>query len=192
MTIIPVALLTLSCGHGGGDPCKDVTCSNHGQCQVVDDQAVCNCETGFIANGLECIPEPTFEDFIDGAQHDPCMANAPVCQTTAGCVMDETKYIEGHFPGFINFIVNTTANATIVVRIFFETRGHPGEDTEIIWYEPGCSEAYSYESAGVDIFEIAGEDRVFEQEQTVLQEGSHLVDVYSDSTTHYYLRVETK
>ncbi len=192
MTVLLAALLTLSCGNGGEDLCKDITCSDHGQCQVEDDQAVCVCDAGFKADGLECVPEPTVENFTAGAEHDPCMDNVPVCQTTAGCVMEEDDYIEGHFPGFVNFVVSTTASATIVVKIFFETRLHPGEDTEIIWFEPGCHDSYSYESGGADIFDLAGEDLVFEQEQQVLLEGSHRVDIYSDATTHYYLRVEVQ
>lgn len=160
MFVFLAALPALSCGHGG---------NSSPPCEDIQ-----TCLT----------------DFIAGAEHDPCMANAPVCQTTAGCVMDETKYIEGYFPGFTNFIVTTSADATIVVKLFFETRKHPGEDTEINWYEPGCHESYTYESMGADVFAIAGEGRVFEQEQTVLQEGPHLVDIYSDANTHYYLRVE--
>jgi hypothetical protein len=45
---------------------------------------------------------------------------------------------------------------------------------------------------GDDIFEIAGEDRVFEQEQKVVQEGRHLIDIFSDAQTHHYIRVQIK
>ena len=191
MFVCLAALLTLSCGgNGDSDLCKDITCSGHGNCQVEDDQALCDCNDGFVADGLDCIPEPTYENFIAGAEHDPCMANVPVCQTTAGCTMGENKYIEGNFPGFTNFVVTTPADFTIVVKLFFETRGHPGEDTEINWYEPGCHDSYTYESMGADIFAIAGGDRVFSQEQKVRLSGDHRVDVYCDATTHYYLRVE--
>jgi hypothetical protein len=151
--------------------------------------SVLSCGHGGNSNTCEDV-QACLNDFIAGAEHDVCMANAPVCQTTAGCTMDDTKYIEGNFPGFVNFAVSTPADATVVVKIFFKTRSHPGEDTEIIWYEPGCHESHTYESMGADVFEIAGEDRVFEQEQTGLEEGLHLVDVYSDATTNYYLRVE--
>lgn len=175
-------------------PCAGITCSDHGTCIEGDKgvSATCECDDGYASKRLECIAEPKAEDFITGAEHDLCMDNAPICQTTAGCGLGEDEYIQGHFPGFINFIVNTSAGATIVVKIFFETQLHPGEDTEIIWYEPGCHESHIYESLGANVFELAGENRVFEQEQQVLQEGSHLVDVYSDATTDYYLRVELR
>jgi hypothetical protein len=175
-------------------PCAGITCSDHGTCIEGDKgvSASCECDDGYASKKLECIAEPKAEDFISGAQLDPCQANTPVCQTTAGCTLDETEYIEGSFPGFVNFVVTTQAGATIVVKIFFETQLHPGENTEIIWYEPGCNESHTYESMGANIFLLAGNDWVFEQEQQVQLEGPHLIDVYSDATTHYYLRVELR
>lgn len=160
MLLFLSALLALSCGYGEGSD----TCE--------EDVEAC------------------LNDFIAGAEQDACMDNVPLCQTTAGCSMDDTKYVEGNFPGFVNFAVTTSADATIVVRLFLKTQGHPGENTEINWYEPGCSESYTYESMGADVFAVAGADRVFEQEQQVSQEGLHLVEIYSDATTNYYLRVE--
>jgi len=129
-------------------------------------------------------------DFISGADHDPCESNIPVCQQTAGCAMGESKYIEGDFPGYTNFVVTTPADTTIVVKLFFKTRVHPGEDTEIIWYEPGCHDSYDYESEGKDIFSEAGGDRVFAKEQKVRRDGDHLIEIFSDARTHYFIRVE--
>ncbi|RME22570.1 MAG: hypothetical protein D6806_12790 [Deltaproteobacteria bacterium] len=131
-------------------------------------------------------------DFIAGADYEPCKSNLPVCQQTAGCALGENKYIEGDFPGYRNFVVTTPADTVIVVKIFFETRQHPGEDTEIIWYEPSCYDFYRYRSEGEDIFAIAGGDRVFEREQMVRNAGDHLVEVYSDAYAHYLIRVELK
>jgi hypothetical protein len=129
-------------------------------------------------------------DFIAGADADPCIANVPVCQTTAGCAMGETTYIEGDFPGVRNFIVTTPADTTITVKIFFKTRIHPGEDLEIRWYEPGCSNYHRYESGNIDLFSKAGSDRVFSQSRQVREAGDHLIDIYSDATAHYFVRVE--
>jgi hypothetical protein len=129
-------------------------------------------------------------DFIIGAEGDPCMSNIPICQTTAGCSINEAIYLEGDFPGLRNFVVNTPADTEIEVRIFFKTRLHPGEDTEIRWYEPGCADYYAYESMGIDIFSKAGSDRVFAQSQKVRMAGDHLIEIYSDATTHYFVRVE--
>lgn len=129
-------------------------------------------------------------DFIKGADHDPCQANIPVCQTTAGCAMNEATYLEGDFPGLQTFVVSTPADTDVEVRIFFDTRRHPGEDTEIRWYEPGCANYYVWESQGIDLFSKAGSDRVFSQTRKVRMDGDHLIEIYSDATCHYYMRVE--
>jgi len=130
-------------------------------------------------------------EFIADAEFEPCLSTVPVCQVTAGCIMGEFKYLEGNFPGFRNFIVRTgTADTEIVVQMFFKSRKHPGEDTEIIWYEPSCSDSYSYESGGDDLFSKAGGDRIFSQSKTVRRAGDHLIDIYSDAYTHYFLRVD--
>ena len=131
-------------------------------------------------------------DFIAGAKFDPCESNIPICQYTAGCAMGESKYIEGDFPGYVNFLVTTPADTTVVVKLFFKTRDHPGEDTEIIWYEPGCNDSYEYRSDGDDIFSIAGGDRVFAREQKLRQKGDHWIEIFSDARTHYFVRVDLK
>jgi len=130
-------------------------------------------------------------DFIAGADFEPCLSTIPACQVTAGCTIGEFKYLEGDFPGFRNFVVRTgTSDTTIMVHVFFKTRKHPGEDTEIIWYEPSCSDSYRYESGGEDIFSKAGGDRIFSKGKKMRRAGDHLVEIYSDAYTHYFLRVE--
>jgi len=52
-------LLALAGCHEGGetDPCSDVECSGHGECVPIAEgtRAECRCDTGFRAEGLECI-----------------------------------------------------------------------------------------------------------------------------------------
>lgn len=140
-----------------------------------------------LAAGLGCGVDAG--DFIQGAEYDPCQANIPVCQTTAGCSVNEATYLEGDFPGMRTFVVNTPADTEIEIRLFFSTRRHPGEDTEIRWYEPGCGDYYAWESLGVDLFAKAGSDRVFSQTHKVRVSGDHLIEIYSDATCHYFVRV---
>jgi hypothetical protein len=128
-------------------------------------------------------------DFIAGADLDPCLSNIPACNNSAGCTMGESKYIEGDFPGYRNFIVTTPADTTITVKLFLKNRKHPGEDTEIVWWEPGCHDSYVYESLGDDIFSVAGRDQVFTQSKKVKRAGDHLVEIYSDAICHFFVRV---
>lgn len=147
-----------------------------------------------LALGLSTACGVSEADFIAGADHDPCQANIGVCQTTAGCTMGEYKYIEaggdGDRIGFRSFVVDTPADTTLVVKMFFKTREHPGEDTNITWYEVGCHDSYEYESMGKDIFSLAGNDRIFSQGMLLRQSGPHLVELDSDAVAHVFIRVE--
>ncbi|NOZ86990.1 MAG: hypothetical protein GXP49_12150 [Deltaproteobacteria bacterium] len=129
-------------------------------------------------------------EFIAGADYDVCLANIPICRGTAGCTLTEYKYLEGDFPGFRNFIVTSPADTKIKIKIFFKTREHPGQDTTITWYEPGCTDSHKYESNGADLFLKAGGDRIFAVEEKMRRSGDHLVEIDSDAHTHYFLRIE--
>jgi|GEM_PF-5691848 len=59
LLISSIFLFFCSCNGGGGgsfEPCKGVTCSGHGECQVIGGSAVCVCEDNYVALGLSCIP----------------------------------------------------------------------------------------------------------------------------------------
>jgi len=42
--------------------CQNKKCSNHGTCVVVDGNATCNCDSGYLANGLSCLSAPCVKD----------------------------------------------------------------------------------------------------------------------------------
>ena len=42
-------------GDIAGGPCEGVTCSGHGRCFSDGDEAVCICDEGYRAEGLECL-----------------------------------------------------------------------------------------------------------------------------------------
>lgn len=81
---LPIALaaaLTLfaACGPKNNstpeDPCESVTCSGHGQCAVQQDQAICLCDDGYIAQGLSCLKDP--------CEPNPCNEPPkPTCEDT--------------------------------------------------------------------------------------------------------------
>lgn len=40
------------------DPCANQVCSNHGQCVVINDTASCQCDEGYVPDGLNCVEAP--------------------------------------------------------------------------------------------------------------------------------------
>lgn len=129
-------------------------------------------------------------NFTDGATLERCDDTFPVCETTAGCVLGEGRYIEGRFPGQRQVIVSAPAGGVISVQIFFLDQTAAGVDTEIRWHEPGCFDTYRWSSEGQDIFILAGDSRVLEESQQVVESGDHLVEVFSDAVLDYLMKVE--
>ena len=123
-----------------------------------------------------------------------CTGVNPVCKGKyAGCVMDDTKYLKGTFPGARKVMVKTTAGAwKIKVSLYLYYKRIPGTETEIGWYEPACSDMYRHQQSktGSDLFTAAGSDNIFEIEHSVTKAGDHLVEIFSDATAAYLLRVE--
>ena len=39
------------------NPCGEITCSGHGDCVLVNEEPVCECDEGYIADGLMCVSE---------------------------------------------------------------------------------------------------------------------------------------
>jgi hypothetical protein len=138
---------------------------------------------------IRLVEQPSVEDFIAGAVLDPCQDLWEVCMRTAGCILDENEYIEGDFPGEIGFAADVSSGETLVVKLFFSTREDPGTDLTATFYDNMCMSVIS-QSPGGDLFEEAGLDWTLEISQGFNLDGLHLVEISSDATTDYYLRVE--
>lgn len=143
--------------------------------------------TGRLA--VRLIEQPSAENFVAGAVLDPCLESLPICTTTAGCVLDEDEYLEGDFPGFISFIANASPGEVLVVKVFFSTQEDPGNGIHTTFYDAGCAIEIAQGPLN-DIFEAAGLDWTLEFSQGFAVDDLHLVEVTSDATTHFYLRVE--
>ena len=129
--------------------------------------------------------------FVGPRTLDTCDLEIPVCNTTAGCkLVEEDRFLEGEFPGQRSFIVPTEGEATIRVSLYWRTQLGPGADTEIIWHEPACVDAFRFESQGADVFADSNKQGIFVQEQKVFREGEHLIEIRSDATAEYLLRTD--
>ncbi len=113
-----------------------------------------------------------------------------MCNTAAGCVLDESQYAEGTFPGVQQVIFRTQAPAQVRVRLLFTQELSPGKDTQIEFNEVGCSMQRTYSSMGQDIFQLAGDAQQLSASEPLSTPGDHLIRIQSDATAHYQLRVE--
>jgi hypothetical protein len=144
-----------------------------------------------------CIGTTSESSFIGDREIDLCEGTYNQCKgQVAGCKLDESFYIEGSFPGQRKFLVETRqGDWKVRVSLFLrDPRLSPGTETEVTWFEPGCTDEYKFKlSKSVisgDLFEQAGRSQVFEVEQNVVEPGDHLITVWSDAVCRYLLRVE--
>lgn len=66
-----LSLFLVACHEGEeGDPCVEVACSGHGVCFASGSAAICECDTGFHAEGLECLSDASDGDADTDADVD--------------------------------------------------------------------------------------------------------------------------
>ncbi len=117
-----------------------------------------------------------------------------ICNVTAGCVLDADHYLEGVFPGTRRVVyVSETPEEDVRVRLYLKEMESPGTEMLVQLFEPNCTMGTA-NSRGVltdvDLFEEAGDDRTIIFELSVLDDGEHLVEIFSDASATYLLVIE--
>ncbi len=137
---------------------------------------------------LGCLdPESQFKN---GRLYEACDSMWPVCATSAGCVMGNTQYLEGTFPGRQRVVVRTTGAAGVTVALFLRTQLATGDETRIELNEPGCGSVASLAATGKEFFREADATGTYRRTQTLQRAGDHLIEVISDSTASYLMKIE--
>jgi hypothetical protein len=128
--------------------------------------------------------DPTSEEaFTAGKSLVPCVQNIPACAGLfATCELNSTVYAQQRFPDDspFRFLVSALPREKIEVVLFFVGQHDAGLDTRILWYEPGCSDVYTYKSDGENLFAEAEETGSISRKETVYEGGDHLVEIFSD------------
>lgn len=119
-----------------------------------------------------------------------CGANYPVCNTSAGCVLDESQYVEGVLPGQRAVIFRTQGPALVRVRLLLTQEIAPGSLTQIEFNQVGCGSQQLYSTMGQNLFNLVGAGQQLAVERPLQGAGDHLIRLQSDATARYQLRVE--
>lgn len=72
------------------DPCKGINCSDHGECAVSDGNVLCLCESGYHADGIECVVDKECTG-VDCSGHGTCAVLAGDT-TRPYCLCDKGFY----------------------------------------------------------------------------------------------------
>ena len=129
--------------------------------------------------------------FVGERIPDECGSNWPVCDTFAGCRLDNTSYVQGKLPGSRKFIVHTLGPAHLEVSLLVNDAQAQGSSTAVTFFEPGCGVQYRAAVDGRTFFAESQSEAgtPFSRGQDVSQGGDHLVLFDSDSTASYLLEV---
>jgi hypothetical protein len=124
---------------------------------------------------------PTSEDnFLSGRGLSPCNQVIPACPGLwASCVLDVDNYARTTFPGAMRFMTRADPEVEIEVAMYLMDQRDAGVSTQIYWNEPSCSDVYTYDSGGANLFEDAT-DHVLRKRMKVHQGGDHLIEIITD------------
>jgi hypothetical protein len=119
-------------------------------------------------------------DFTSGRGFNPCQQVIPACSGQyAGCVLDDQGYTRAIFPGSVRFMTPADPETDIEVRVFLSVQRDAGVSTQVYWTEPACSDIYTYDSEGRNLFQDAA-DHVLRFRHSVHEGGDHLVEIVTD------------
>lgn len=142
--------------------------------------------------GAACDPN-SLEAHIKGRSLVPCVQHIPACPSLyAACELNDTTYAQVRFPGDspFRFVVGARPEEEIAVTLFFVAQADAGLDTRILWYEPGCSDVYVYESEGRNLLEEAEETNSITRSQIVYDGGDHLIEIFTDLQAETVITVQ--
>ena len=129
--------------------------------------------------------------FTEGRIENPCNSAIPVCHVQAACILGEDEFIEGTFPGGRRLIVRTEADdARIVIRFLLKEMAFPGSEMQIQVYRPDCDDFDEEHLVDMDLFELAGDDRILEFELGAAGRGDHYVEIFSDMAADFAMTIE--
>ena len=122
---------------------------------------------------------------------DPCEEDLPpACGTAPRCLLNASHYVNGKFPGGRQFVVHTKGAAKLNIQIQLTQQRSPGTDLVVKVFESDCSNTYSWDSAGRDLFRIADQDGIIIIPIDVSREGDHPITLTTDAYSGYTLAVE--
>ena len=118
--------------------------------------------------------------FEQGRGLAACDQVIPACPGLyAACVLDVDNFARTNFPGALRFMTTADPEVEIEVALYLHDQRDAGVSTQIYWNEPACTDVYSFDSGGRNLFEEAS-DHVLREKMKVHQGGDHLIEIITD------------
>ncbi len=120
------------------NPCEGITCSNHGTCNLTENIASCLCETGFHADGLNCIEDVVNTNAII-ANHEYINLFSSLPASYASQIRNNYKIYYGHTSHGSQIITGISMveaeNNNYTSPQFNEEYGDLGHNGDTAWAE---------------------------------------------------------
>ena len=131
--------------------------------------------------------------FAEGRLEDTCNDAIPICNTQAACTLQNDEFYSGSFPGGLRIVTRTeTENANIVVRFLLNEMNFPGTEILVQARTPDCGDYDEKHPKDIDLFRLAGDDRILEFQLEMPGKGDHLVEIFSDMAAEYLMTTEVE
>ncbi len=136
----------------------------------------------FVASG--CVDDSRV--FTQGRIEDLCNESIPICGRQAACILGGDEFFSGRFPGGQRVIARTEfEKQEMIIRFLLDDLAFPGTEIQVLAYSPDCGSYDEEHPRNIDLFELAGDDRVIEFKLDVATRGDHLVEIFSDMSASY-------
>lgn len=139
--------------------------------------------------GAGCVDDSRL--FTQGRIQDLCNESIPICGRQAACALDDGEFFAGRFPGGQRVITRTEfEDQRLIVRFLLDEMVFPGTEILVQAYTPDCGDFDEAHPQNVDLFRLAGDDRILQFELDVAGRGDHLVEIFSDMSASYSMTFE--
>ncbi len=130
------------------------------------------------------------QEFLGTRVKDSCNGEWPVCSEIVGCLLGDTSYVEGKFPGEARVIVQLFEPSTVTASLYLEETSAAGAQTVFNFNEDACRARQREAVNGkalLDEFEKTG---VVFRKADLSGVGDHLVTVTSDARSKFMLKID--
>ncbi len=129
------------------------------------------------------------EAFLGTRVEDSCTAQWPICDKIAGCLLGDSSYIEGRFPGTRLIGVQVFEPSTVRLSFQLDNVGAAGQETAINFFEDRCRSRTRLTLSGRSF--VGENDTVgfVNREAELSGVGDHLIEFSSDIRAQYLLKV---
>lgn len=128
--------------------------------------------------------------FKQGRLQAFCDRSIAVCSAQASCILNDSTFARSQFPGGLRAVLqNDFDEDTVIVRILLTEALAPGTELHVELLSPDCGRVEEERLVDVDLFEVAGNEGLYEFEFPFHGRGDHLLSVFSDMNAQYLLSV---